>query len=90
MFQRDCGATTGFSTQISIIDAGDKLSGMGNTFRADDDHGAAQAGNWGGPWAEIKWLSSDRLLVRYDGKSRLYEQDDHVSGVAVVYQAVGS
>ena len=90
MFQRDCGATTGFSTQISIIDAGDKLSGMGNTFRADDDHGVARAGDWGGPWTEMKWLSSDRLLIRYAGKSRLFEQDDHVSGVDVTYQIVGS
>ncbi|MDP5205496.1 hypothetical protein ORI99_00335 [Alishewanella sp. SMS9] len=33
-FQRDCGATTGFSTQISILDADDKLENeMGNVFR---------------------------------------------------------
>lgn len=88
MFQRDCGATTGFSTQISIVDAGHKLSGSGNTFRADDDHGAARAGEWGGSWAEIKWLSSDHLLVRYATKSRLFEQDDNVAGVRITYQAV--
>ena len=90
MFQRDCGATTGFSTQISILKAGAALSGGGNAFRADDDHGAAAAGEWGGPWAEIKWLSADHLLVRYAAKSRLFEQDDEVSGVRVTYRAVGS
>jgi hypothetical protein len=26
IFQRDCGASTGFSTQISIVEAGDNLS----------------------------------------------------------------
>jgi len=88
MFQRDCGATTGFSTQISIIDAGDKLSGIGNTFRADDDHGIARAGDWGGPWAEMKWLSPDRLLIRYAAQSRLFEQGNHVEGVEITYQAV--
>jgi hypothetical protein len=88
MFQRDCGATTGFSTQVSILDAGSKLNGAGNTFRADDDHDAARVGDWGGSWAEIKWLSSDHLLVRYAAKSRIFEQDDTVSGVKVTYESV--
>ena len=88
MFQRDCGATTEFSTQISILDVGDQLSGMGNTFRADDDHGAAPTGGWGGSWAELKWLSPDRLLIRYAAKSRIFKQDDHVSGVEVTYEKV--
>jgi len=29
------------------------------------------------------------LLVRYAAKSRLFEQDDDVSGVKVTYQAIG-
>ena len=88
MFQRDCGATSGYSTQISIVEVGQAPAGGGNTFRADDNHGAAKAGNWGGPWAEIKWLASDRLLVRYADKSRLFEQDDTVAGVSISYETV--
>ncbi|MBA4353844.1 MAG: hypothetical protein C0409_04060 [Novosphingobium sp.] len=88
MFQRDCGATSGYSTQISILDVGHALAGGGNTFRADDDHGAAKVGDWGGSLAEIKWLASDRLLVRYAGKSRIFEQDATVSGVSVSYEPV--
>src|SRR5690242_16830620 len=59
LFQRDCGATTGLSTQISIVDNGETPSGSGNTFRADDDHGAARAGDWGGSWASVRWLAND-------------------------------
>ena len=88
MFQRDCGATTGFSTQISVVAPGREPSGSGNTFRADDDHSAATAGDWGGPWAEMKWLAPDHLLIRYAAKSRLFEQEDKVSGVKVSYQQV--
>jgi hypothetical protein len=88
LFQRDCGATTGFSTQISILGTGDKLSGGGNAFRADDDHGIARAGDWGGSWAEMKWLSPDHLLIRYAAKSRLFKQDTNVSRVRISYQAV--
>ena len=88
LFQRDCGATTGFSTQISIIATGEEPSGGGNAFRADDNHGVAPVGAWGGPWAEMKWLAADHLLVRYAAKSRIFERADDVGGVRVTYQAV--
>jgi hypothetical protein len=89
LFQRDCGATTGFSTQISVLDAGSPVARGGNVFIADDDHGAARAGDWGGPWAEVAWLSSDRLRIRYADKSRVFEKRDAVKGVTITYQAVG-
>jgi hypothetical protein len=88
LFQRDCGATSGFSTQVSILRPDEQLSGGGNIFRADDDHGAAQAAQWGGPWAEMRWLSTTRLLIRYADRSRIFEQNDSVSRVEVSYQAV--
>ena len=90
LFQRDCGATTGFSTQISILDANGKPSGGGNAFVADDDHGAARVGDWEGSWAGITWLSSEHLLIRYAAKSRLFKQKERVSGVNITYQMVGS
>ncbi len=86
IFQRDCGATTGFSTQISVLPSGAQPIDSGNAFRADDDHGAARTGAWGGPWAEAKWLSSNKLLVRYAAKSRLFAQNQNVSDVAISYQ----
>jgi len=56
LFQRACGATTGFTTQISILGPGEVPTGKGNVFIADDDHGAAAVGDWGGPWAGMAWL----------------------------------
>jgi hypothetical protein len=88
MFQRDCGATSGFSTQVSVVKHGDQPTGGGNTLRADDNYGAAVAGEWGGPWAEVKWLAPDHLLIRYAARSRLLEQDNEVSGVKISYQQV--
>lgn len=88
MFQRDCGATTRFSTQVSVVTQGEQPSASGNIFRADDGHGVAAAGAWGGPWAETKWLAPDHLLIRYATKSRLFEQKDEVSGVKISYQQV--
>lgn len=54
MFQRDCGATTGYSTQISVLDHGETQVGGGNAFRADDNHGVAAVGEWQGPWADMR------------------------------------
>ena len=76
MFQRNCGATTGFSTQIAIVGPGEQPSGVGNAFRTDD------------AWAEMEWLAPDHLLIRYAEESRIYEQDDEVSGVRISYRAV--
>ncbi len=86
LFQRDCGATTGFSTQISIVAKGETPTWSGNTFRADDDQGAARVGDWGGSWASVTWLANDRLLVRYAQKSRIFEQAANADGVQVTYK----
>lgn len=86
IFQRDCGATTDFSTQISVLGNGYGFAGSGNAFVADADHGAATTGDWGGPWVEIEWVTSDHLLVRYARNSRIFEQDEQVSGVRISYE----
>lgn len=88
LFQRDCGATTGYSTQISVVDHGDVPTGSGNAFRADDNHGVAPVGDWQGPWADMKWVAPNRLLIRYASKSRIFEQAGEVKGVYIDYQQV--
>lgn len=88
LFQRDCGATAGFSTQVSVLKAGQQLSESGNAFRADDNHGAASTGEWGGPWAEFRWLAPDHLLIRYAEHASVFEKARTVSGVQITYEAV--
>jgi hypothetical protein len=88
LFQRDCGATTGFSSQVSVGNLGEAPSGVGNVFVADTNRGAASAASWGGPWVELRWLSPKNLLVRYDAKARVFTQNESVSGVAVSYETV--
>ncbi|WP_326524094.1 hypothetical protein [Sphingomonas sp.] len=88
LFSRSCGATTGYSTQISIVKAGEMAFGAGNVFRADDNGGAALATTQGGPWAEVRWLGEAELLVRYDSKSRVFQNAGEVDGVRITYEAV--
>ena len=88
LFQRDCGATTGFSSQVSVTGADEAPAGGGNVFVADTDHGVAEAASWGGPWVEARWLSPQQLLIRYDAKARVFTQNASVSGVTVAYEKV--
>lgn len=73
IFTRDCGATTGFSPQLSILDKNDKfLNKFGNTFRSDKNF-------------SIDWLDEKKLQVIYDKKSKTYEMDKRVNGIKIEY-----
>lgn len=88
LFQRDCGATTGFSTQLSVLRAGEEPTESGNAFIADDGNGPVRAGSWGGPWAEARWLSPRHLLVRYAAGARLFAPANEVAGVRISCEPV--
>jgi hypothetical protein len=90
IFQRDCGATTAFSTQISVLDRDGQPKDGGTVFSADGDHGAARAGPWGGPCAEARWLAADHLLIRYAAGSRIFHQVDRSGAVRVTYEAIAT
>lgn len=88
VFQRDCGATSGFSTQVSVLPAGEKLpNDGGNVFVADTDHGQAPSGPGGGPVVEVVWTAEDRLLIRHHRLARVFRSEARVGGVAVCYEA---
>src|SRR4051794_26546999 len=63
IFERSCGATTGFSTQVSILRSNDKLPHeAGNLFVV----AGYSSGPGGGPWVDVKWSQDRQLLVKYD------------------------
>lgn len=79
VFERDCGATTGFSTQVSVLLASQKLTDeAGNALVVDDNRGAARSGPGGGPMVHIAWAGNRSLLVRFDSRARVVSQRDHI------------
>lgn len=88
LFQRDCGATTGFSTQVSVVEAETSANVSGNAFVANDDGGRARTGNWGGPWAETKWLAADHLFIRYASGAKVYQEREKIGEVKLSYEAI--
>jgi hypothetical protein len=73
VFVRDCGATTGLSHQLSILDKDDDFPNKsGNTFRSDKDF-------------SIEWTDVKNLKVIYDKSSNTYEMDKKVKGITIEY-----
>jgi hypothetical protein len=87
IFQRDCGATTGFSTQVSLLSSNKSLPNEGgNLFVATTDHGNAPAGAWGGPIVELLWTDDANLLLRYDKRAGLSKREESLDGVNIRYE----
>jgi hypothetical protein len=69
VFQRDCGATTGFTTQISILKASKELpNNIGNIF-AMDGHP-----DWTN--AQLHWDTNRSLSVSYSESYRVFTQKE--------------
>ena len=75
VFHRDCGATTGHNTQVSVIAASAKLpSDGGNTLILD-----------GSVPLKVQWQSDSSLQVSGLGSAKIFKQDSSVAGVSVKY-----
>jgi hypothetical protein len=80
VFERNCGATTDFTTQISIVSKGAALPNqVGNAFVADTNHGAAPAARWGGPPVDVRWITNRQIVISIHPASRISLQQTLVS-----------
>ena len=83
-FQRDCGATTGFSTQVSLLEAEEALPYEGgNLFISDTNHGAAPSGPGGGPDVRMRWDGPGRVTLEHDVAARVFRCEARLEGVEV-------
>lgn len=76
IFKRDCGATTGTSSQLTILKGDEELENQkGNTFVVDD-----------GEIIKIKWENQQQLTVYYDSLARTFEMKDRREDIRVKYK----
>jgi|RhiMethySRZTD1v2_1073278.scaffolds.fasta_scaffold319162_2 hypothetical protein len=86
VFERECGATIGFSTQISIMPANSDLPNEGgNVFVADTDHGKSSSGPGGGPSVEVEWKGESSLNIAYDNRARVFLRKGSQKGINITY-----
>lgn len=88
VFERDCGATTDYTTQVSIVPPWRKHPyGCGNVFVADTNHGEAPSGPGGGPTVSVKWVSNRELKVIHHPKARVMLVEPKYNGIAIWTEA---
>src|SRR5215471_21743463 len=84
VFERSCGATTPFSTHVSVLNAGEALPGSaGNVFDADGNHGAVKD-----VIVTVRWVSTRQLVLRYPAGARVFVRNGEVNAVAIEYEPV--
>ena len=95
IFERDCGATTGFSTQVSVLPADAFFreqpsvwcaTEQGNVLVIDGDHGAAPAGPGGGPEVAAAWEDEHHLVLTYHPRARVFLANLGVGAVVVQHR----
>lgn len=75
VFTRDCGATTGFSTQLSILPAAEALPAeSGNALVLDDEVPLT-----------VSWLSDTVVRVVGGGSAKVAWRERTVAGVEIRY-----
>ena len=89
-FQRACGATTGFSTHVSVLRSGDSVpaDSGGNVLVADTDHGKAPVGPSGGPRVEVRWSGRDTLEIRLDHRARILHSVDSIASIRATHVSI--
>jgi hypothetical protein len=75
LFERGCGATTGFNTQLSIIDAADDVPDAGGNAIVLDGRIPLQ----------INWLSDGELTISGWKTAQIFKQEKLVNGVRLQY-----
>lgn len=85
LFVKPGNATTDNSIHLSITDRDDKIkdSQTGNVFVADSDYGKAKIDS---KCVTLKWKSNDTLIVSYDSKLRIFNQQTIMKGLVVTYE----
>ena len=89
LFVRNCGATTDYSKQISIIGINTELKNKGgNVMISDSDKGKAETDVHGGSIIIMANKNKDHLLIKYAKDTRFYKKKEKKSGIKIVYQEI--
>lgn len=77
IFTRDCGATTGYSTQLSILENADHLENeSGNTFILSDKVNDGLTFDHGGGKTKVVWIDEESVTVYFDGQNQCDKAED--------------
>jgi hypothetical protein len=78
VFVRDCGATTDYSAQLSIVAPMEMPQGAGSVLTTE--LGSSNAG------FQVRWLAPDRLVVQLPSDIAVFKQKQHLGGIVITYE----
>ncbi len=83
VFERSCGTTTGFTSQVSLMQAGFDLPDLaGNAFVAADGESAGSTA-WGGPAIAVAWTGDRQIEIAFDPTARVTTRSESVGEVSI-------
>jgi hypothetical protein len=83
IFIRDCGATTGFSSQLSIIDFSDKLENeSGNVLIISDK----EYGENGNADLNAEWNGVNELIIYFNLKAITFKKETEIDDIKITYK----
>jgi len=90
-FIRDCGATTGFSTQLSILkatDTFDKADEKGNILIMSDKIGDGLMDENGGAKIKTNWTEDNKLEILYDSRTETSKRETEYKDIKIDYRQI--
>jgi hypothetical protein len=91
VFYRDCGSTTRFFTEVSILDQTEDLPNeTGNVFTVDDDDGKATSSEGRGPKVLVRWLSNNEIEISSDPNGRVFLKESSYHYVRIRHLSLPS
>jgi hypothetical protein len=88
VFVRDCGATTGFSTQVSILKEGREFQDddLGNVLVTSDKYYGAYSNNYGSAEIKIYWTSNNKILIKIDQTALIGNPANEFHDISIDYE----
>ena len=93
IFRRSCGATTGFSTHVSVLPQTSSIdNSSGNVLRTDTHNGAAPSSPNGGPLLHATWVSNNELQLVYHPLAHAFTTASNIGTIRITHvrQAPGA
>jgi hypothetical protein len=84
IFSRNCGATTGYSTHVSILPTTQPLTNTAGNVLITDIYASSPADE--SLPLEVQWLSRDTLSIRYAATAKTFTQAIHFEEISIHYE----
>jgi hypothetical protein len=75
LFSRNCGATTGFNTQATVLDRTEALPDSGGSAFIIDQG-----------TAKVSWADNAKILVILESNARVFKKELSDHGISIEYQ----